>query len=126
MFSHIYDEKLGILTTRPNETIGIDWLLHLIENNPFKSVIERLRRHNKGTAEYTRIKRTLPFSTLNAIIGNHKCNDDIARMSGYIYFDIDSIHITDVYAFKNWLIAKFRVTVCFISVGGKGVGFLLK
>ncbi len=118
--------KLPTYTKYSKEVITIQQLHNLVKNNPQKDRIEYLRTLVYKSTEYKQVKKELscimPHGTFNYL-----CKDDINKLSGYLYYDIDGIdNIDELNDTISTLIDTFPISYLHKSVSNKGLHFLVK
>jgi hypothetical protein len=82
----------GIKNIYPKRHIDLPTLVRLIENNPEKLKIGKVRELRRTGMDYSTPKSYLPYITPNCLvrIRNLKESDyNLIAPSSYIYFDID-------------------------------------
>lgn len=129
MFSYFED---GITDTKCKKTIDITELVKLIEDNPQKKTITRIRTLREQGDDYKEVKESLPYITPNCILSRRKLEGEsfqknFISFSGYIYIDLD-VPISKTRNYKEYFIKKFGhmvALVCFSSSMG-GISALFK
>ncbi|WP_340111023.1 hypothetical protein [Maribellus mangrovi] len=129
MFSYF---KNGITDTECKKTIDITELVKLIEDNPQKKTITRIRALREKGDDYKEVKESLSYITPNCILSRRKLEDEsfqenFKSFSGYIYIDLD-VPISKTREYKDYFIKKFGhmvALVCFSSSMG-GISVLFK
>jgi hypothetical protein len=109
-----------------NERIDLEELIATIKDNPLKSEIIELRSVEYKSAQYDKMKLTLPVITPHGTFKNSTKNS-IENLSGYMYFDIDGFDtLGKVDETIKKLNNEFPLTLICKSVGGRGLAFFLK
>ena len=129
MFSYF---RNGIKDTHPEKVIDLPELVGIIQNNPDKEKIERIRiLKRNGDEGFRKLKEELSNITPNCIVKVRNLKGEnfyrnFLQSSGYIYLDFDGI--TDITSFKEKFIKKYgnKVAMVCISSGGDGLSVLVK
>jgi hypothetical protein len=98
-------------------------LIHLIQNNPQKEIINQLRNTEYKSDEYNRLKPTLSGLTPHGIFSKVE-NKSLISLSGYLFYDIDGL--SDISLIKEHLISNDLCNIVWLSPGGRGLHMLLK
>ena len=101
------------------------WLIKQGDKN--KELIMLMRTtFTKEDENYKNLKRMLRAIIWNVTYTKGRKDNDIKGTTGYMYFDKDSLNEEEVKDYKDKLIALPYVKAVWCSVGGKGLGCILK
>jgi hypothetical protein len=100
------------------------WLIK--EGNENAEKIKTLRKYKKGDDQYEKLKEMLPIVAWNANFDNGKKGTDFKSMSGCLYFDKDALTEEEIVGCKDHLMTFPYVIAVWESLGGRGIGCLIK
>jgi hypothetical protein len=138
MFS--YHEN-GLKKTKESIDITVKMLQSLIKANSCSASIEQLRQIEYGSEEYKKFKSEQPFPCCkpHGLFINKwdtilkKNTEELQKLSGYLYFDVDNSEIPAEYKnnvddYKKMVIANYPNNISMLgkSIGGRGIFFLVK
>ena len=113
----------------PLSTVDTMTILKMITNkdlNPNYNLIQTLRTIPRTDPQYKRIKTSMQCFTPNASFTDYVNGSNVSSSSGYVYIDLDPAHgFTYDYEFNN-LKNSPNVYAAWTSVGGNGIGCLIK
>ena len=89
-------------------------------------LINALRKYKKGECQYENLKKMLPIVAWNANFDNGKKGTDFKSMSGCLYFDKDALTEEQIIGYKDSLMTFPYVIATWKSLGGRGIGCLIK
>jgi hypothetical protein len=112
-FTNVKNPVVQTLTDIPT-------ILNQIQNNPYKSEIERGRVYGKGHPVYEQIKTSLPTFTPNGCFTKTRKTQSLCRLSGFIYLDIDYPEVPPkTFQSLPWVYSYWK------SFGGVGYNLLV-
>lgn len=118
--------KLKSVKAFSNEKVSLEQLVKIVQNNPQKDLIEKIRSVPYKSTEYNNLKLKVNCITPHGVF-NSLCNDGLVSLSNYLYYDIDGFDtINELNDTKNRLIDTFPISFLCKSVGGKGISFFIK
>jgi hypothetical protein len=121
MFSKLFSVKKF-----SREIISIEQLVEKVRNNNQKKLIEDIRASQPKSKEYNNLKLKVSCITPHTIQKGLK-NDDIIKLSKYLYYDIDNFkNIDELNRTIENLNSQFPVSFICRSVGGMGISILIK
>ena len=112
-----------------DDILTIDEIVTMIKNSPNRKLIEELHAVEYKCPRYIEIKEKLPCITPAGVFKNSRSPEEILKLSGYMFFDVDVPGIIgNVNDYKSKLTTRLKdyVSVLGISVGGRGIFFYLK
>lgn len=115
----------NVKTPAPVAEVSPEYIFKTIKDPQSKYIehIHRLRQYEKGHPIYEDIKRLkLPSITWCGTF-KRRNKSSLIEFSNYLYFDVD---VEDALDKKPLIVAQDVVRACWVSSGGKGLGFLVE
>lgn len=92
-----------------------------------RTMVEELRRKEKGNPEYDALKRKLPCFLLNARTSGGCKGQDIIDLHPFLFLDVDGVPEDSIELVKSCLVQMLpSIMVIWRSAGGRGLGILLR